>query len=184
MAQKEQSPALAGQSMTAAEAGATPNNKTDNQADSQLGGQASGQTHAEADDRASSQTRAKASAEAGDQARHQTEPKTSATASAKAAPKAAAKVGGKAASQASPKPRPKAAAQAAQGLSLARQRELAKVGMTLSLAVLVVTGFTGARKRGPSRTLHLAGGAALIGFSLWHHCLYGKPAAKPQENSK
>lgn len=80
--------------------------------------------------------------------------------------------------------RSSAPAQAAQGLTLARQRELAKVGMTLSLAVLVVTGFTGARKRGPSRTLHLASGATLVGFSLWHHCLYGKPAAKPQENSK
>lgn len=105
---------------------------------------------------------------------------------------AGGQAGGKAApqatSQASSKARPKAAAQAsgkaAQGLSLARQRELAKVGMSVSLAVLVVTGFTGAHKRGPSRTLHLASGATLVGFSLWHHCLYGKPAAKPQENSK
>lgn len=176
MAQKEQSPAKAGQSKTAAEAGAKP--------DSQLGGQASGQTHAEAGGRASSQTRAKASAEAAAPAKRKAVPKTSATASPKAAPKAAAKAGGKAASQASAKPRPKATAQSAQGLSLARQRELAKVGMTLSLAVLVVTGFTGARKRGPSRTLHLASGATLVGFSLWHHCLYGKPAAKPQEIGK
>jgi len=86
--------------------------------------------------------------------------------------------------EASAKPRPRSAAQTARGLTLARQRELAKVGMSVSLAVLVVTGFTGARKRGPSRTLHLASGATLVGFSLWHHCLYGKPAAKPQENSK
>ena len=152
MAQREQSPAKAGQSNAAAKA----RGKADGQAGGQMGGQAGGQ----AGGRASSQTRAKASAEAAAPAKRKAVPKTSA------------------------KARPKATAQSAQGLSLARQRELAKVGMSVSLAVLVVTGFTGAHKRGPSRTLHLASGATLVGFSLWHHCLYGKPAAKPQENSK
>lgn len=58
-------------------------------------------------------------------------------------------------------------------LSLAQKRKLAKDAMWASLAVLTVTAFTGARKRGPSRTLHIASGAALIGLALWHHTLYG-----------
>jgi len=73
-------------------------------------------------------------------------------------------------------------AKASPGLSLARQRELAKVGMTASLAVLVVTALTGTRKRSPSRALHLASGAALVGFSLWHYGLYGKHAGNKREN--
>lgn len=67
-------------------------------------------------------------------------------------------------------------------VSLARQREMAKVGMVVSLTALVVTGFTGTHHHGPSRTIHLVSGAALVGFSLWHYSLYGRPAPKPQEN--
>ena len=168
MAQKQPSPAKAGQSNAAATAGdpasgqAEPNARTN----------ASGKTNAKPRPKAGGGTTSQASVQAA--------PKVSTTASPKAAPKASAKADGKA----SAKARPMAAAQSALGLSLARQRELAKVGMTVSLAVLVVTGFTGAHKRGPSRTLHLASGATLVGFSLWHHCLYGKPAAKPQENNE
>lgn len=108
---------------------------------------------------------------------------------AKAAPRAKASARGRAQASSSAKPSgtaqpsgPVSAKASAAGLSLARQRELAKVGMTVSLAVLVATAFTGTRKRSASRALHLASGAALVGFSLWHYGLYGKPAAKTREN--
>jgi hypothetical protein len=57
--------------------------------------------------------------------------------------------------------------------SLAQKRRLAKDAMWVSLAVLTVTAFTGARKRSVSRSLHITSGAALIGLALWHHTLYG-----------
>lgn len=96
---------------------------------------------------------------------------------------AARKVASQTHSTSRPKPRVKRPAPAAAGLgSQAGQRELAKAGMAVSLAVLVVTAFTGVRKHGPSRALHLASGAALVGFSLWHHALYAKPAPKKPEN--
>lgn len=62
--------------------------------------------------------------------------------------------------------------------SLAQRRTLAKDAMWASLAVLTVTAFTGVRKSGPSRSLHIASGAALIGLALWHHTLYGKKVAQ------
>lgn len=82
-----------------------------------------------------------------------------------------------------PEPEPVPGAPAGQNsapcLSLAHKRRLAKNGMAASLAVLTVTAFTGAHKKGLSRSLHLASGAALLAFSLWHHCLYsGKKAAQ------
>ncbi len=64
-------------------------------------------------------------------------------------------------------------------LSMAQQRKLAKDAMTISMAVLTVTAMTGVRRRGLSRSLHLASGVALIGFSLWHNSLYpSRKAAK------
>ncbi|MHC1752723.1 hypothetical protein [Humidesulfovibrio sp.] len=62
-------------------------------------------------------------------------------------------------------------------LNLGQKRKLAKDAMVASLAVLTVTAFTGVRRRGPSRSLHIASGAALIGLALWHHNLYGASKA-------
>lgn len=71
------------------------------------------------------------------------------------------------------------------GISLAQQRKLAKDAMTVSLAVLTITAMTGVRRRGLSRSLHLASGAALIGFSLWHNSLYpSRKAAKCPDTAK
>lgn len=58
------------------------------------------------------------------------------------------------------------------GGAAASRRSSAKAGMTLSLGLLLLTAFAGARKRSLSRAVHLAAGAALLGFSLWRHCLY------------
>jgi hypothetical protein len=49
------------------------------------------------------------------------------------------------------------------------EKSAAKVGMTLSMGALIVTGLM--RGRG-ARTLHIWSGVALVGFSLWHHSLY------------
>lgn len=62
-------------------------------------------------------------------------------------------------------------APASRSQRLGRHRDLAKKGMIAAMAVTVVTGFTGGRN---SRSLHLAAGVALVGFSLWHNSLYGK----------
>jgi hypothetical protein len=59
--------------------------------------------------------------------------------------------------------------------TLRRRRAAAKLGMTVSLGVLVITGMNGSRA---SRRWHVAAGAALIGFSAWHHQLY--PSSKRQ----
>ncbi|MEZ4528775.1 MAG: hypothetical protein R2941_22920 [Desulfobacterales bacterium] len=48
---------------------------------------------------------------------------------------------------------------------------LAKAGMTLSLAALVVTG---AGKGYASRQMHTWAGIALVGFSVWHYNAYQK----------
>jgi len=49
------------------------------------------------------------------------------------------------------------------------KKSIAKIGMTASLGVLVVTGLT--RGRG-AKALHVWSGIALMGFSWWHHQLY------------
>ena len=54
-------------------------------------------------------------------------------------------------------------------ITLKDKKKYAKVGMTVSLGVLTATGFM--RVKG-TRGLHIWSGAALIGFSLWHHMLY------------
>ena len=60
-----------------------------------------------------------------------------------------------------------------------RQREQAKVGMAVSLGVLVTTGFlsrlAGAWTPG-TRNVHLCAGVALVGFSYWHWTLYQQNA--------
>lgn len=64
------------------------------------------------------------------------------------------------------------------GGSLSSRRALAKAGMTVSLGLLLVTAFTGTRRRTLSRAVHLWSGAALAGFSLWHHALYPAKAKR------
>ena len=59
-------------------------------------------------------------------------------------------------------------------ISLEDKKKYAKTGMTVSLGVLAVTGFM--QGKGP-KALHVWSGAALIGFSMWHHMLY-QPKAK------
>jgi len=62
---------------------------------------------------------------------------------------------------------------------IVRQRETAKLGMAVSLGVLVATGLAsrlaGSWTQG-SRTLHLGAGVALVGFSYWHWTLYPQNA--------
>ncbi len=57
------------------------------------------------------------------------------------------------------------------GLTMKQKRSIAKVGMTVSLAVLVVTGLNRTRN---SRKIHLAAGISMIGFSAYHAALYPK----------
>lgn len=57
--------------------------------------------------------------------------------------------------------------------SLPTQRQIAKVGMTASLGVLLWTAMRGGRRL---MKYHTAAGIALMGFSLWHLSLYnGNP---------
>lgn len=94
-----------------------------------------------------------------------------------AAGKATGKATEKPAARPEPAPAPEAKAKTS-GLSLAQKRKLAKNALWASLAVLTATAFTGAHKRGVSRSLHIAGGAALIGLTLWHHSLYNPKKAE------
>ncbi len=59
-------------------------------------------------------------------------------------------------------------------MSIEDKKKYAKVGMTVSMGVLAATGFVQGKG---AKTLHIWSGAALIGFSLWHHMLY-QPKAK------
>lgn len=53
--------------------------------------------------------------------------------------------------------------------STRQAREAAKLGMTVCLGALVLTGLSRSRS---ARRWHLVAGAGLIGFSAWHHLLY------------
>ncbi len=55
-------------------------------------------------------------------------------------------------------------------IPLDTKKEIAKIGMTASLGVLVATSFK--MKSKTSKFLHNLSGATLVGFSLWHHYLY------------
>ena len=59
-------------------------------------------------------------------------------------------------------------------ITIRDKKKYAKTGMTVSMGALVVTGFM--QGKGP-KALHVWAGAALIGFSLWHHML-SKPKTK------
>lgn len=54
-------------------------------------------------------------------------------------------------------------------ITLEDKRKYAKAGMTVSMGLLAATGFV---QRKGGKALHIWSGAALIGFSLWHHMLY------------
>lgn len=76
----------------------------------------------------------------------------------------------------------------AKGVSIDTKKEIAKIGMTASLAVVVGTSFY--LKNKLSKRLHVGAGAALVGFSFWHHLLYQpdkkrtKLPVKEQEDTK
>lgn len=53
---------------------------------------------------------------------------------------------------------------------LETKKEVAKIGMSASLAIVVGTSF--AMKSKAMKTLHIGAGVALVGFSFWHHMLY------------
>lgn len=55
------------------------------------------------------------------------------------------------------------------------KKEVAKIGMTASMAIVVGTSF--GMKSKVMKQLHVGAGVALVGFSLWHHMLY-QPAKK------
>lgn len=55
-------------------------------------------------------------------------------------------------------------------IDLEVQKEIAKVGMTVTMGVTVVTAFK--MKNKTMKNLHVGAGVALVGFSLWHHLLY------------
>lgn len=65
------------------------------------------------------------------------------------------------------------------GISLDTKKEIAKIGMTASMGVVVATSFF-MKKNKLSKRLHIGAGAALVGFSLWHHLLY-QPEKKAQK---
>ena len=60
-------------------------------------------------------------------------------------------------------------------IDLDTKKEIAKIGMTASLGITVATSFY--MKNRLAKRVHVVAGAALIGFSLWHHLLY-----QPQKN--
>lgn len=64
-------------------------------------------------------------------------------------------------------------------IDLETKKEIAKIGMTVSMGVTVATSF--AMKNKVMKNLHVGAGMALVGFSLWHHLLY-QPEIK--ENKK
>ncbi len=62
------------------------------------------------------------------------------------------------------------------GPTRAEQRALAKQGLTVALGVCIATGF--ARPARAYRRLHMLSAAAVVGFSVWHHMLYGDTARR------
>ena len=55
-------------------------------------------------------------------------------------------------------------------LDLDTKKELAKIGMTASMGITVVTSLY--MKNKTMKYLHIGAGVALVGFSYWHHTLY------------
>lgn len=66
-------------------------------------------------------------------------------------------------------------------LDLDTKKELAKIGMTATMGITVLTSFY--MKNKTMKYLHIGAGAALVGFSYWHHTLY-RPDKKKKESKK
>ncbi|MDR1976766.1 MAG: hypothetical protein LBQ18_07210, partial [Campylobacteraceae bacterium] len=64
--------------------------------------------------------------------------------------------------------------------SLQTKKEIAKAGMTASLAIVTLSALM--LKNKTAKKLHVGAGIALIGFSYWHHSLYQPKAEKPKEH--
>lgn len=60
------------------------------------------------------------------------------------------------------------------------KKEVAKIGMTASMAIVVGTSF--GMKSKVMKNLHIGAGVALVGFSLWHHLLY-QPSKKSSKTT-
>lgn len=61
---------------------------------------------------------------------------------------------------------------------LETKKEVAKIGMTASMVAVVATSF--AMNSKTMKNLHVGAGAALVGFSLWHHFLYQPSKTKKE----
>ena len=59
--------------------------------------------------------------------------------------------------------------------SLQTKKSIAKYGMAASMGTLVATGLMGGKK---AKAVHIASGAVLIGFSVWHYSLYSPQKKK------
>lgn len=66
-----------------------------------------------------------------------------------------------------------------QNFPLEKQREIAKIGMGVSLALTATTALL--MKNPSASKIHTLSGVALVGFSIWHYLLYPK-TSKAQEN--
>ncbi len=63
-------------------------------------------------------------------------------------------------------------------IDLETKKEIAKIGMTATLGVTVITApFLKGSKT--AKNIHTGAGALLVGFALWHHFLY-RPDTKKQ----
>ncbi len=60
------------------------------------------------------------------------------------------------------------------------RKEVAKIGMTVSLGVAVFSAPFLKRNR-TAKNLHTGAGLALTGFALWHHLLYQPERRKSME---
>ena len=65
---------------------------------------------------------------------------------------------------------------------LEKQREFAKLGMGVSLALTAGTALL--MKNPSANKLHILSGVALVGFSLWHYSLYPKEKAHKTQLNK
>ncbi|HKM19542.1 MAG TPA: hypothetical protein VJY14_05710 [Aliarcobacter sp.] len=59
------------------------------------------------------------------------------------------------------------------------QKEVAKVGMSLTLGATVVTSMF--MKNKIAKNTHIVSGVAFCGFALWHHMLYQAKKSKKED---
>jgi len=58
-----------------------------------------------------------------------------------------------------------------ENIDLETKKEVAKIGMTVTMGVTVVTA-PFMKKNRLIKNIHTGAGVLLVGFSLWHHLLY------------